>query len=389
VKPFKQKKSPFWYCSFIIGGKRVIRSTGTTDRATAEKIAKEQIGRMRKCHSVSAIVSTFLDSVEKIGLEELLAVRGAVNGILESRFGRGPILVQDLAKNFANKPRLCNPTLDRFIPRFAAWLQENHKLVATLNDISSRHCQEWLESLISEGLATSTVHAAKSGLSSLFKALGPDAGIVGNPALFVKLPPAVSVGRDSFTDEQVDLLLLQADSELRPLIFLIACTGLRVKDTCLLLWRETDLVNGRLRRVQAKTGRVVDVLLPPACRRWLEGLPRTNEYVLPNHAEKYRAGRYYFVLKVNKLLRSLGISHNQAVAGRTRRTMRLGLHSLRHWYLSRLANAKVPLHVVSRAAGHSGLAITNKYLHGNAETDDLLLRALPTLDLQPIAENQP
>jgi len=389
VKPFKQKKSPFWYCSFIINGKRVVRSTGTTDKATAEKIANEQIGRMRQCHSASAIVSTFLDSIEKIGLEELLAVRSAVNGILENRFGRGPILVQDMAKKFADKPRLCNLTLDRFIPRFTAWLGANYKCVATLNDVSSRHCQEWLESLIAEGLAISTVHAAKSALSSLFKSLGPDSGIVGNPALSVKLPPAVSIGRDSFSDEQVDLLLRQSDSELRPLIFLIACTGLRVKDTCLLLWRETDLINGRLRRVQAKTGRVVDVLLPPACRRWLEGLPRKNEYVLPNHAEKYRAGRYYFVLRVNKLLRSLGVPHDQEVAGRTRRTMRLGLHSLRHWYLSRLANAKVPLHVVSKAAGHSGLAITSKYLHGNAETDDLLLKALPTLELQPRTEDQP
>ena len=41
------------------------------------------------------------------------------------------------------------------------------------------------------------------------------------------------------------------------------------------------------------------------------------------------------------------------------------LHSLRHTFISRAANNGTALHLVSKWAGHSDLATTQKYLHTN------------------------
>ena len=92
-----------------------------------------------------------------------------------------------------------------------------------------------------------------------------------------------------------------------PLFALAIHTGLREGDICTLKWKEVDLARGWITRVQNKTRTELRIPVFAALSSYLGALPRTSEYVLPDHAQCYLGNQWDVSGRIKAFLRELGI----------------------------------------------------------------------------------
>ena len=95
-------------------------------------------------------------------------------------------------------------------------------------------------------------------------------------------------------------------------------------------------------------------------------IQRSCEHLPGHHIDRINEFRFCViraneVRSPNEIVLHIGLKAARKAAGMARGT----LHSLRHTFISRAANNGAAIHLVSKWAGHSDLATTQKYLHTN------------------------
>ena len=244
------------------------------------------------------------------------------------------------------------------------------------------------DALREEGRAVSSVNVVvKKILSIPFEAARKLGYIPTNPVAAVKSlknkAETAKAGREPFTNAEVKSLATAAGekSDWRGAILLAATTGLRLGDIANLTWGAVDQETGLLRVETQKTDAIVTLPLHPDFVAWLAAATRGigKAPVFPSLAARYTGGRRGLSADFRKIMKAAGIiSRAVERKGEGRTTFAKGFHSLRHTYISGLANAGVASDIRQKLAGHADAKVHAGYSHHEIETFRAAVDKLPS-----------
>ncbi|MGI5922709.1 MAG: tyrosine-type recombinase/integrase [Lentisphaeria bacterium] len=273
-----------------------------------------------------------------------------------------------------------------YYERFAAWMNEANPEARLLSDVTPDMAAAFMDS-IADTATSGTFNKYLQFFKCFYSTLAAADKITVEKNPFADIEPQDGETRSKrpLSRQQISALLDNAEGELQVLIALGYFTGLRFGDCCTLRWDEVDVSRQIIERIPSKTRNtvkdkakaVVKIGIPPYLAALLADLPRAGEYVLPDMAAKYSAGRKSIVN--NEFMRHLkrcGIETHEAgtghayhyegkkkvyAKGRPRAVVIYGFHSLRYSYISHNAELGTPAAIIQRNAGHSNPAMTEHY----------------------------
>lgn len=271
---------------------------------------------------------------------------------------------------------------------FTAFLAATDPDVVNLSDIRKSHCEAYVRRLVDEGrfleaklISPKTVKEIVSACKWVISRLEEDAGLVHNPWNHVVLPAPNPVERELFTPEELQKIWdgMARDTFCRSLFFIAANSGLTEGDICTLEWKDIDFTTSWIRRVRRKTGVDIDGPMLPDLVSYLSMLPRTSNYVLPEHARMYLANSTSVSRKVKKFLEDLGIVTTVKRPGMHAVSVK-DLHSMRHVFAYRAKKYGIPDSYIKKLLGHNTLAMTQHYAdHCNEADFRAAIKKLPAL----------
>lgn len=171
----------------------------------------------------------------------------------------------------------------------------------------------------------------------------------------LKTPP---VEFDHLSNNEQELLLSNAKGIYYDMILIAMDTGLRISEMTVLKWEDINFQNRTLTVSRAKVKKVI-------------GSTKSNKIRHVNLTD-----RLYDLLIVNKDKRGYIFTDEKGdsiIAKRTRRNLyricekaglrKIGWHTLRHTFASRLASLGAPIISIKELLGHSSIEITMRYSH--------------------------
>ena len=244
-----------------------------------------------------------------------------------------------------------------------------------LKVVETAHVQAYVNYSQEKGRSGSTVVVNTKILNAVF-ATAIRAGLIErNPVAAVHLPDVIKEERTSFTAGEVKSILEAAKHDLDwcTAILLAAFNGLRLGDATNLKWEAIDLLTGVLTFVPEKTSRKGKELTVPLSENLLKHLEKlasselaqNSEFLCPTLAGRKIGGRAglsaEFIELMNKA--KVGLGSVKPKDGRDRKFNQKTFHSLRHTFVSRLANNGVSGDIRTSLAGHANVKETVRYTH--------------------------
>lgn len=359
---WKHPESKYWSACFSLpNGSRTKRSTKTTNRSDAQKIAEK-----------------FEEAARHVATE--VQARKVLSDIYALTTGRN----------------LKSTTIEDFLNRWVTSKQS--ELSASSNANYSRAARQFIEHLGSRSkadisrlekedvltfrdaiAASRSTGTANFGLKVIRIAFGQaqrDGLLAVNPAEQVRILKAKPTGteRRAFTLAELKRVLDVAEAEMRGLIIFGLYTGQRLGDLARLTWQNFDLPRAELSFVTGKTGRQQIIPLAQPLVRYIGSLPASSkptEPIFPKASaivtREQRTGslsnKFYDVL----VAAGIAPKRSKQATGRGRSgkrlTNELSFHALRHTATSLMKNAGVSSAIVQEFVGHDSPAISANYTH--------------------------
>jgi len=348
---YKQPLSRFWWFQIhASGGKRIRKSTETTDRAKAEVIEKAfRMGLKREAPADR--LHAMLDAVCGFTSKNRMTLDDVWPAYTEWLTAAGRVLEKTtLAKR------------DLAIRRLQTWAKTDYPAALEVAAIDRATATAYASYLASQGLKGKTRQHILGDLSTIWEALRRARDGVANPWPLVR-PEANDSDRGmAFTREQEKAVLDAAKKAGKGwhLASLIArYTGLRYSSVARLTWDEIDLKKGVLRHTPPKTKKHGITVIMPLVDPLLSELKKARKAdkeaadVLPIHAKVYPRthasngpGLFSGILAAAKL----------DGKGYT-------FHSWRHTFRTRLSEAGVSDDLAKRLGGWTEDATAARYDH--------------------------
>jgi len=289
---------------------------------------------------------------------------------------------------------------------FLNWMRDNHPEISLLSEVSEEMALEYLAGLKEKhGDSGYVINIKIQVIKKLYSVLLEDEKITmkQNPFHRIKSVKNTQVTKEALTIDEVKRLIDAAeDPELRLLVIIGFCTGLRRGDCCTLQWDEVDLdhriisrlPNKMRSRVQNPESVRVRIGIPRILLDELTAIPLKKRQgpVLPGLCEAYNKNRARIASCIETLFRKAKIETvkpGSKSAQHPHGIVVKGFHSLRHTFVSLSAESGAPQHVIQRIVGHGSPLMTMHYTHlGNA---DLLRSAdiLPDLPTKTKSDETP
>jgi integrase len=376
-------KSPFWIACFNGVGsdgrvRRLKRSTKTTDRKLAQRLADEweQLeklagkGRLTESHCRKVIAQMYERTVgEPLHFR---TAREHLNEWVESKRN-------ETEQRTYWKYR---QTTDEFLAHVGV------KADRLLREITPGDIRSWRDALKRKGLAAPTVNDAIKTLRMPFKA-AHDAGYIEiNPCTKNSVRPvrddARNVEKDVFTPEQIAALIQEAPSQdWKGAILCGYYTGLRLRDVADLQWSAIDWEEQKITVTTRKTRKDVTVPVHPQFASWLQeqtrGIGRAP--VFPRLAGKSGAGKSGLSMQFKRIMDRAKIKGRllREANGAGRSQSSLSFHSLRHSFNSAMANAGISSEVRQKLTGHSSAQMNAQYTHHELEELRAAVSVIPRI----------
>jgi integrase len=375
----RHPKSPFWMACFSLpDGRRTTRSTGTTNRKEAQRVANhyEDTARDGKARRLteSRARKTIAD-IFALSNPEILP-SSSIKEFLSSWLKR-----KELEAGEKTHVRY-SVVVDQLSDYLGARANQD---ITHLNAREIAGFREHLSQRVSPG----TVNVALKILRSAMAQARREGLIDVNEAERVTLLRIrKSVKRKPFTAMQIRRLLAVANAEWRGMILVGLYCGLRLSDVATLTWRNIDLQTGELTLTTAKTGREQILPLTKPLLTHLESLPAGDDPDAPLFPSAFAAkqrshyggtlsNQFYEILVNAKLAEPRShASHGKGRAAKRAPSV-LSFHSLRHTATSMLKNAGVSDSVARDIIGHESAAVSANYTHIDAATKRDALGKLP------------
>lgn len=370
-------KSPFWYCAFYLpDGRRTLRSTKSRKHAEAIKICmgweKAALSGREGTLTEAQIRRVCSDILENATgerpqfytargwLEEWLKDReGTAGGATMTRYRQ---VVRDFLEHLVERADLTVAAVSPADVRaFRDVLKKGGRTAATVNNV------------IKKVLNVPFAKAQRLG----YIPLNPVAGVE-------SLTKEKGVKRQPFDPAQISALLrASAGTDWEGLVYGGYFTGLRLGDLSGLRWESVDLDAALIRLQTAKTDTPVTVPIHPDFLEWLKkhrrGIGLAS--VFPKLAKCRINGAGGLSLQFRKLLDKAGIipkaTPRGGEAGRQR--FDLSFHSLRHSFVTHLANAGIAPDIRKKLAGHAGDDIHLIYSHHDIDVLRGAVGAIPSI----------
>jgi integrase len=380
-------KSPFWIACFngigTNGGvRRLKRSTKTTDRKLAQRLADEweQVeklagkGRLTESHCRKVIAQMY---------------ERTVGEPLHFRTTREHLAEWVESKKNETEPRTYwkyRQIVDEFLTHIGV------KADRLLREITPTDIRSWRDALKRKGLAAPTVNDAIKTLRMPFKA-AHDAGYIEiNPCTKNSVRPVKdedgNVEKDVFTPEQIAALAEAAPSgDWSGAILAGYFTGLRLRDIADLEWGAVDLEKRIISVTTRKTRKAITVPIHPQFAAWLEKQTRGigKAPVFATLAGKAGGGKSGLSMAFKRIMGRAKIKGRllRKATGKGRSHSSLTFHSLRHSFNSAMANAGIALEVRQRLTGHSSPDMNRVYTHHEIESLRAAVSVIPALSREP------
>src|SRR5215470_3121607 len=364
-------KSPFWIACFNGVGsdgrvRRLKRSTKTTDRKLAQKLANEweQLeklagkGRLTESHCRKVIAQMY---------------ERTVGEPLHFKTARDYLAEWVESKKTETELRTYwkySQTVDDFLNYIGI------KADRLLREVTPADIRSWRDALKRKGLAAPTVNDAIKLLRMPFKA-AHDAGYIEiNPCTKNCVRPvrddARNVEKDVFTPEQLAALINAAKSEdWKGAILCGYYTGLRLRDVADLQWNAINSEEQKITVTTRKTRKDVTVPIHPQFASWLRQQTRGigKAPLFPRLAGKSGAGKSGLSMQFKRIMERAEIKGRllREAKGAGRSQPSLTFHSLRHSFNSAMANAGVSSEVRQKLTGHSSAKMNARYTHHELE----------------------
>jgi len=357
------EKSGRWTLRVGIGGKRFSRSTGTKDRAAAERFAQRFLA--------------------PLGLGE----RRLPLSEVWFEYERSPKR-RDLASTTLLSKR-------QVWMQFARWMERRHLEVTDLAQLTADMVGEYLQCVRIERSAT-TYNNHVCVLREICRTLQDKAGVTDDPWEGVRLMADDAHARREFSLDELERILKAAKGSAPfDVLFLIGIyTGLRLGDCCMLEWSGVNLERKVIQVIPRKTrkhahGRPVTIPIHPVlflALQTLQAVQTSQVYVLPQMAAWYQGEKWRVSEGLRRIFRAANIVTSVRIVGRRYRAPEATFHSLRHTFVSLAANAGVPLPVVQSIVGHTSTAMTRHYYHENESELWRAVSSIPTLGAETKAK---
>ena len=375
----KRGTSKFWVACFTdVGGRRLKKSTATTDRKAAQRIAdafEEAATKKRTARQVRDVIAQLHKEIT--GFELPTQSFRQFSGSWLAR----------------KAPEVAPGTLDFYrkaVTKFITFL--GPKADAEIAEITQDDIITFRNEQAKK-LASKTVNHDLKGLRMVFRAARGDKVLVDDPTEFVAVTKKTeSARRRPFTIPELKAMLVVADPEWRSMILFGIYTGQRLGDLATLTWRNIDLGRGEIRLVTHKTGKTMILPIAAPLRKHLEALPKNQKADAPMHPTAHcivtkngrsgaLSGKFSDLLALaglqekkthHKKEGGQGIRHKRAASG-------LSFHCLRHTAVSMLKDAGIPASVVMELIGHDSAAMSEIYTHTGMEALERAAASLPEL----------
>jgi integrase len=349
----KRKKSPYWFCAYVLpDGKRAFRSTKQTERKKAWEI----------CRTLDkASLMARQGELTEIQMRKLL------DGVLEST-GAAPSRT-DTVRSFVTswldgKALSVTPGTHRHYQTvLEAFLLSLGPLAdRSLSAIAPAQIAAYQNSRMTQ-VASGTLTLEMKAIRSLFGTAQRLGLILHNPAVAIRLPRVRSIERETFTSAELGALLAHADPQWRTLILCGYHLGGRLADMAALRWQNVDLAAGWITYTQGKTGRRVGLPIhEKLLEHFLELAGDKDGFLCPTLARARIDGNSGLTNQFRRLMQSAGVDASQVQAARNKFS-RKTFHSLRHSFVSALANAGVSPELRMKLSGHRSASVHQLYTH--------------------------
>jgi integrase len=374
-----RNKSPYWYAAYYgADGRRKFKSTKTRNRTAAMRAALEWEAAERKA---------------KEGRLYAAQARRILDQILFAATGENltEFSVESWFKQFlASKAGGASPaTMARYsqvLGDFEEWLGARSKL--PLAAITPGDLTEYRNKLRSEGRAVSTCNqTVKKLLAVPFESARKLGYIPTNPCAGVDTladkAEKKESGREPFTEEEISALLRAAKgTEWQGVITLAATTGLRLGDAANLTWGNLDLAAKSMEVETQKTGAELTLPIHPDFSAWLAKQTQGIEAapVFPSLHGLAVGSRGGLSFQFRRIMEKAKITCKVVTReGAGRKTFSKGFHSLRHSFVTRLANLGVSEEIRQKLAGHADAVTHAKYTHLEIATLQSAIAKLPRI----------
>ena len=405
---YKRPGSKTWQAAFYVTdpetgqSKQIRQSTHKTNEREAKSTAADLERRARDTagggdEKARRILGVLQRAGQEAQKETLNAARARVLLAEIVRISTGEDLPAFTISTWLDewKRRKSDVTADATQKRYAAsvkaftkWLGE--RAAKPLESLTVADIRAFRETLKSEGRAARTCQHYVRDIGSALRTALREGLLTHNPASGLDPLESDSTGRLPFSPTEIAKLVRDASSDdWRGLILFGVFAGLRLGDVARLKWSSVDFAEGTLRMIPSKTKRKkreICVPLHPELRSFLEEHPSADESdapVFPTLVRRSISGKRGLSMTFVKIMEAAGVSRGKArvsekeSAGRT--THERGFHSLRHTYVSALANADVGEDVRMKLAGHSDSEVHAIYSHHDVKTLAAAIAKMPGL----------
>ena len=249
---------------------------------------------------------------------------------------------------------------------------------ADIKSISGSEVQAFIDAETKAGKSSTTVSLNAKVLRAVFNSAMRKGVIERNPLGLVEVPDAVHEERSPFTAGEINVLLAAtAGTEWETAILLGGYAGMRMGDATHLKWESVDLAKKVIRFRPEKTKakkRELEIPMHERLYEHLEALASTagrTPFLCPLLAGQMVSGRVGLSQQFSDLMRTAGVSMDVVVnekLGAGRNFSKKSFHSLRHSFLSGLANSDVPEDVRHKLGGHTNSKVAERYAHLTTET---------------------
>jgi integrase len=373
-------RSKFWIASFTNSdGRRLKRSTKTTDSEVAKRIAAEwdaagkagRAGRLVESQCRKVLAEIYEQATGKP--LHFRTARSWLNGWLEE-------------KRVSISPRTFLK-YEQIVREFIAHLEK--RADSLLNEIVDDDLKSFRNSLSRSGHSPATVNGILNILRSPFRLAHQLGYVAANPCAGVGLlDDDADTEKDVFSAEQIGALVAEAQGDWKGAILGGYYTGLRLRDVMELRWESVDAGCTKLELVPRKTRRKRKnrkVVLPihPRFAEWLKKQTRGigKAPVFPALAGKRGGGEGGWSMSFRAIMNRAGI-HGRILRernGEGRSQSSLSFHSLRHSFNSALANADVAQEIRQKLTGHASVAMNEVYTHRELEPLRRAIAKLPSI----------
>ena len=193
-----------------------------------------------------------------------------------------------------------------------------------------------------------------------------------------------NVEKDVFTPEQLAALIGAAKNEdWKGAILCGYYTGLRLRDVADLQWNAINSEEQKITVTTRKTRKDVTVPIHPQLASWLQEQTRGigKAPVFPTLAGKSGAGKSGLSMQFKRMMERAGIQGRllREANGQGRSQSSLSFHSLRHGFVSAMANAGVSQEIRQKLTGHASAQMNTQYTHHELELLRAAVSVIPSI----------